>query len=257
MSRVNPPSEHIAPLPRGAFHYTAFTVMWTATLVSNIGAWMYNAASGWLMVSLDAHPLVVSLVQVANTLPIFLFALPAGALADIGDKRRFLIAMEGATTLVSAIFAALVGLGHVTPTVLLLFMFLFFLLLLLLFALGFAFTGRMLFDPRRTHAANGLLFTLPVPAVAVIAGLCPRCFQDKTDNIIDLDARVEHRCSDADLRSMDRCFVAAHVHQPPTAGGIKVALGVGCQGPEIRGRRIEDFGELGVDQRARTLPATG
>jgi predicted MFS family arabinose efflux permease len=124
MSRVGPPSEHIAPVPRGAFHYTAFTVVWTATLVSNIGAWMYNAASGWLMVSLDADPLVVSLVQVANTLPIFLFALPAGALADIGDKRRFLIAMEGATTLVSAIFAALVGLGHVTPTVLLLFMFL-------------------------------------------------------------------------------------------------------------------------------------
>src|ERR1700689_4967829 len=124
MSSVNPPSEHIAPLPRGAFHYTAFTVMWTATVVSNIGTWMYNAASGWLMVSLDANPLVVSLVQVATSLPMFLFALPAGALADIVDKRKFLIALEGATTLVSAIFAGLVGLGHITPTLLLFFMFL-------------------------------------------------------------------------------------------------------------------------------------
>jgi MFS family permease len=99
-------------------------VIWLATVVSNVGTWMYNASSGWLMVSLDSNPLVVSLVQVATSLPMFLFALPAGALADIVDKRRFLIALEGATTLVSAIFAALVGFGHVTPTLLSFFMFL-------------------------------------------------------------------------------------------------------------------------------------
>jgi MFS family permease len=118
------PSGRAAPLPGGAFRHPAFTVIWIATVVSNVGTWMYNAASGWLMVSLDPNPLVVSLVQVATSLPMFLFALPAGALADIVDKRRFLIALEGATTLVSAVFAALVGFGHVTPTVLLLFMFL-------------------------------------------------------------------------------------------------------------------------------------
>jgi predicted MFS family arabinose efflux permease len=73
--------------------------------------------------SLNANPLVVSLVQVANSLPIFLFALPAGALADLVDKRRLLIVLELATTLVSAIFAAMVGLGRVTPVSLLLFMF--------------------------------------------------------------------------------------------------------------------------------------
>lgn len=115
---------HVAPPPRGAFRHPAFTVIWIATVVSNVGTWMYNAASGWLMVSLDPNPLTVSLVQVATSLPMFLFALPAGALADIIDKRRFLIALEGATTLVSAIFAALVGFGHVTPSVLLFFMFL-------------------------------------------------------------------------------------------------------------------------------------
>ena len=71
---------------RAAFRHTAFTVIWTATVVSNVGTWMYNAASGWLMVSLDANALVVSLVQVATSLPMFLFALPAGTLADIVDK---------------------------------------------------------------------------------------------------------------------------------------------------------------------------
>ena len=120
----NADAGYVAPMAPSAFRHPAFTVIWIATVVSNIGTWMYNAASGWLMVSLDPNPLVVSLVQVATSLPMFLFALPAGALADVFDKRRFLIMLEGATTLVSAIFAALVGFGHVTPIVLLVFMFL-------------------------------------------------------------------------------------------------------------------------------------
>jgi predicted MFS family arabinose efflux permease len=114
--------------PRGAawgpFGHPAFAVIWTATVVSNVGAWMYTAASGWLMTGLNPDPLIVSLVQVAAGLPIVLFAIPAGALADIVDRRRFLIVAEIATTAVSAIFAALVGLGLVTPTVLLAFTFL-------------------------------------------------------------------------------------------------------------------------------------
>jgi MFS family permease len=76
---------------------------------------MYNAASGSLMTGLNPDPLIVSLVQVATTLPVFLLALPAGALADVVDRRRFLIVIEVATTIVSALFAALVGLDLVTP----------------------------------------------------------------------------------------------------------------------------------------------
>jgi MFS family permease len=85
---------------------------------------MYNAASGWLMTSLNPDPVIVSLVQVATSLPMFLFAIPAGALADIIDKRRFLLVIESATTIVSAIIAALVWLSLVTPGTLLLFTFL-------------------------------------------------------------------------------------------------------------------------------------
>jgi len=118
-------SDHAAaPSARAAFRHRAFTVIWIATVVSNIGTWMYNAASGWLMVSLDSDALMVSLVQVATSLPMFLFALAAGALADIFDKRRFLIGVETFTTVLSALFAALVQFGHVTPVSLLLFMFL-------------------------------------------------------------------------------------------------------------------------------------
>ena len=93
------------------FRHPVFAVIWTATLVSNVGGWMYSAACAWLMTTLNPDPLIVALVQAASTLPIFLFALPAGALADIFDKRKFLIVVETLTTAVSAIYAAMVGLG--------------------------------------------------------------------------------------------------------------------------------------------------
>jgi predicted MFS family arabinose efflux permease len=113
-----------APSPWSPFRHATFTILWTATVIANIGTWMYNAASGWLMTSLDPDPLIVSLVQVATTLPVFLLALPAGALADVIDRRRFLLWLEIAITAVSAIFAAFVGFGLVTPLTLLLFAFL-------------------------------------------------------------------------------------------------------------------------------------
>jgi len=103
------------------FRHPAFAVIWTATLVSNTGVWMYSAASGWLMTSLNPDPLIVALVQAASTFPIFLLALPAGALADIFDKRKYLIVVESLYTAVSAIYAAMVWLGLGTPGNLLLF----------------------------------------------------------------------------------------------------------------------------------------
>ncbi len=72
-----------APSRWGAFGYVAFTVIWTASVISNVGTAMFDTASGWLITSLDANPMTVSLVQVAVSLPLFMFTLPAGALADV------------------------------------------------------------------------------------------------------------------------------------------------------------------------------
>jgi len=105
------------------FRHRAFTVIWIATVVSNIGTWMYNVASGWLMTSLDPNAFIVSMVQVANSLPMFLFAIPAGALADIVNQRRFLIVGESTIAVVTAAFAALVWFHLITPARLLLFSF--------------------------------------------------------------------------------------------------------------------------------------
>jgi len=102
----------------------SYAVLWTATVVTNIGWWMYGAAAGWLMTGLSIDPLMVSLVQVASSLPMFLLALPAGALADIVDKRRLLILTEIGVVLVSTMLATLVWLDRITPLVLLFFTFL-------------------------------------------------------------------------------------------------------------------------------------
>ena len=119
--RTQPPASGSAWSP---FRYPAFTVIWIASVVANIGTWMYTAASGWLMTGLNPDPLIVALVQAAAGLPIFLIAIPAGALADIVDRRRFLIVGEAANTAIAALFAGLVALGLVTPVVLLVFTFL-------------------------------------------------------------------------------------------------------------------------------------
>ena len=97
----------------------AFTVIWTASVLSNVGTAMFDTASGWLITSLDANPMIVSLVQVAVSLPLFLFTLPSGALADVIDSRRLLIAVELAILAISVVFAGLVSLNLANPALLL------------------------------------------------------------------------------------------------------------------------------------------
>jgi MFS family permease len=69
-------------------------------------------------------PLMVSLVQAASTMPVFLVILPAGALADMVDRRRFLIITQTWMVIAAALLGVATLLGHVTPWVLLLFTFL-------------------------------------------------------------------------------------------------------------------------------------
>jgi predicted MFS family arabinose efflux permease len=101
-----------------------YKLLWIATVVANVGGWMYSAAAAWLMTSLNPNPMIVALVQVVTSLPMFLFAIPAGALADIVEKRRLILALEITVTVTSALFAALLSADLVGPTTLLLFMFL-------------------------------------------------------------------------------------------------------------------------------------
>src|ERR1700730_5039494 len=104
----------------GSFAHPAFRIVWTASTCALIGIAMYDAASGWLMTTFDLNPFDVSLLHTAPTLPIFLFTLPAGAIADIVDPRRMIVTVSYAIAALMTIFAAVVALDFVSPVVLLL-----------------------------------------------------------------------------------------------------------------------------------------
>jgi MFS family permease len=125
-ANLNPPapSRIYAPSRWGAFGHAAFTAIWTGSIVANVGTALYDTGSRWLMTTLDADPMAVSLVQVAVSLPIFLFTIPAGALADIINPRRLLIFVEIANTVMTGLLATLVWSGHATVSSLLLTTFL-------------------------------------------------------------------------------------------------------------------------------------
>jgi MFS family permease len=103
----------------GPLSFPVFRALWIATIVSNVGTWMHDVGAGWLMTSLSPSPLLVALVQTATTLPMFLLALPAGALADIVDRRKMLMAAQLLGLLAASLLAILTWLDLVTPEVLL------------------------------------------------------------------------------------------------------------------------------------------
>jgi MFS family permease len=101
-----------------------FRSLWIASVISYTGTWMQNVGAGWLMTQMTMNPLMVGLVQAAAALPVFLVILPAGALADMIDRRRFLLWTQGWMVLASATLGILTLTSCVHPWVLLLFTFL-------------------------------------------------------------------------------------------------------------------------------------
>jgi len=95
--------------------HPAFRLLWFANLIANTGMWMQNTGAGWLMTSLAPSPIMVSLVQVASLLPVFLLALPAGALADIVDRRKFLLVAQAWVAACGLVLAVLTFTGTLGP----------------------------------------------------------------------------------------------------------------------------------------------
>src|SRR5882672_6071501 len=99
--------------------HSVFRALWIASLVSSIGTWMQNVGGVWLMSSFSASPFLVALMQTATSLPVFLVGLPAGALADIVDRRRLLIVSQGWMLLSAAALGVLTLIGFMSPWILL------------------------------------------------------------------------------------------------------------------------------------------
>jgi MFS family permease len=111
----------LAPLRQSLFR-----ALWLAAFFSNIGTWIQDVGAAWLMTSLSASPVMIALVRTASALPMFVFALPAGALADVVDRRKLLLFTQMLMLVASALLAAFTFAGLTTPLT----------LLLLTFALG-------------------------------------------------------------------------------------------------------------------------
>jgi len=96
-----------------------FRALWIAGLASNLGTWIQNVGAAWLMTSLAPEPLIVALVQAASNLPFFLLAIPAGALADVVDRRRLALVALAWLTASATLLAGLSLAGFVGPSALL------------------------------------------------------------------------------------------------------------------------------------------
>ena len=97
-----------------------FRALWIASIASNIGTWMQNVGAGWLMTELNGSPLYVSLIQTATSLPVFLLGIPAGAAADLFDRRKLLIFTQAFMALSAGVLGWLTVTGRASPIALLL-----------------------------------------------------------------------------------------------------------------------------------------
>lgn len=108
-----------------ALAHRNFRLYWTAQLISLTGTWMQTLAQGWLMYRLSASPFLLGLLGFAQFVPVLLFALPAGVLADYVDKRRLIITTQSLMLAQALALAAATSAGVVTPGIVLVLAFVF------------------------------------------------------------------------------------------------------------------------------------
>src|SRR5580658_1672696 len=94
-----------------------------ADVVSDVGTFMQSVGAAWLMISLNAGPIYVALTQTASALPFFVFALPAGALGDIVDRRKLILYTETWMAGVALVLTILAMTGFISPLPLLILTF--------------------------------------------------------------------------------------------------------------------------------------
>lgn len=111
--------------PRGStfspFRYPVFRAIWTANLFSNLGSTLQGVGAAWLMTELTPSHQLVALVQASATMPILLFGVFAGAIADNYDRRLVMLVAQVGMLVVSAALAVLAYAHLLTPFLLLAF----------------------------------------------------------------------------------------------------------------------------------------
>ena len=137
---------------------TTFRVLWIAQLISNVGTWMQNLGAQWMLVSRPDATALTAMAQAAGMLPVLFLSLPAGVLADIFNRRTFLILTQIAAIAVVTTLTVLTATGGATPSV----------VILLTFALGIT---TALASPAWQAIQPQLVPRELIPAAAALAGL--------------------------------------------------------------------------------------
>jgi MFS family permease len=96
-----------------------FRALWIASIASNVGTWMQNVGAGWLMTEINASPLYVALIQTATSLPVLLLGIPAGAAADLLDRRKLLIFTQAFMAIAAGLLGWLTVIGQASAIALL------------------------------------------------------------------------------------------------------------------------------------------
>ncbi|MDT1060415.1 MFS transporter [Paracoccus sp. CPCC 101403] len=137
------------------FRHGDFRLLWSATLISNFGGLVQSVGAAWMMTQLTDSPTLIALVQASNTLPIMLFALASGALADNFDRRTLLLGAQLFMASVSLVLAVLTWQGLMTPL----------LLLSLTFLIG---VGQALYNPPWQASMGDLVPREDLPAAVTL-----------------------------------------------------------------------------------------
>lgn len=151
------PARSKVPLTQPLRH-ARYRRLWCANLVSNLGTWIQTFASAWLIASLSHSASMTTLVQTATYVPIFLFALFAGVVADAVHRPKFLFFCNLFMALAASAMALLVLSGHASSAP----------VLAVTFCLG---TGSAFMWPAWQAAMSGLVDAGEVEAAATLNNL--------------------------------------------------------------------------------------
>jgi MFS family permease len=116
---AEPSAAALPPGPWSPLRQPVFRSLWLAIVIGNIGTWMHDVAAAWMMAERTASPLWVSAVQAATTVPVVLLVLVAGTLADIVDRRRYLLLAQCWMFAMATVLALLAGSDNLQPASLL------------------------------------------------------------------------------------------------------------------------------------------
>jgi predicted MFS family arabinose efflux permease len=96
-----------------AFHYRDFRLMWIGACTSSIGTWMQIVAQGWLIYRLSHSAFLLALDQFLGGIPIFMFSLIGGVIADRAERRKILLGSQYVQMFSAAVLTFLVATGRV------------------------------------------------------------------------------------------------------------------------------------------------